>query len=94
MTLSCDETKLLIERVLKWNASDATKKLHTALIFSKQTEQEFYAGIIEHGPGLKLSSEQWFELLSRITTWFLRSQLNLENILSEEQRRKLPPPTG
>lgn len=94
MTLSYDETKKLIEAVLTWDHRRARYILHQFLILEKRTEPEFYAGIIEHGPAMRLTSEQWFEILSRLPNRMLRSQLRLEAILSEEQLRRLPPAQG
>ena len=94
MTLSYAKTKELIERVLIWDLRDVRLRLHDALIAIDSNEAEFYAGIVAHGPGMHLSSQQWFELLSRLPTRILRSQLQIKKILSEDQLRRLPPISG
>lgn len=91
MTLSFEDTKALIFRLLDWKIEEARLLLHQALAVSERTEAEFYAGIVEHGPTI-LTSDQWVELLSRLPIKLLWSQLDLDRILSKEQRRKLPSP--
>ena len=94
MTLSYSETKLLIEIVLQSERIEVRTKLHHILIKMGRSEPEFYTGIIAHGPGMHLSSDQWFELLSRLPTRMLRAELKVDHFLSEEQQRKLPPTVG
>ena len=94
MTLSHEQTKDLIEQFLKWDRNIAREQLHFTLIGMGSDEPEFYAGIITHGPGMRLPSDQWFELLSRLPNRLLRSQLRLDKILSEEHLLKLPPTSG
>ena len=90
MTLDFKETERLVRLFLGWQADDARELLHDELVLMGRSEVEFYAGIVAHGPAF-LTSEQWFELLSRIRNKILRSQLDLQKILSSEQLRKLPP---
>lgn len=94
MTLSHDETRNLIELVLEDPRDQARSRLNDVLKLSKRSEGEFYAGIIEHGSSMKLTTDQWFELLSRLPNRMLRSQLDLQCILSEEHRKRLPPTAG
>ncbi len=94
MTLSYNDTKLLIEIVLQDPKEDARTRLNFALKGLGQKEGEFYSGIVEHGPGMRLTTDQWFELLSRLPIRVLRSQLDLKKYLSQEQIEGLPPVTG
>jgi hypothetical protein len=93
MTLPYAVTKNLIDRVLKWDESVARERLYLALVQMGHTEGEFYAGIVQHGNAI-LFSAQWFNLLRRLPNRMLRSQLDLENILSQEQIKNLPPSVG
>lgn len=94
MALSYNETKDLIDLVLLEPKEEARTRLNTALVLLKSKEGAFYDGIVMHGPGMRLTNEQWFELLSRLPNRILRSQLNLNGLLSEEQLKRLPPVTG
>lgn len=94
MTLSYIETKNLLDLVLKSPPDQVRILLHTALNDAKRTEGEFYDGLVKHGPGMNLSTEEWFDILIKLPNRILRSQLNLENLLSEEHQRRLPPVTG
>lgn len=94
MTLPFNETKRLLIQVLKWDADDVRVRLHETLAQMGSKESEFYNGIVEHAPAMKLSSEQWFQLLSRLPTRMLRSQIEVDRILTEEQLKKLPPAQG
>jgi hypothetical protein len=93
MTLSYDETKDLIDLVLNTTAAYARDRLHENLRVLNHNEPEFYTGIIEHGPGMKLTSEQWFDLLSKLPARTLRNVSTIMNKLSKAQREKLPPAT-
>ena len=93
MTLSHDETKGLIELVLAADPERARDILNARLKIVGRGEPEFYAGIIEHGPTMKYTSDQWFDLLSRVPTRVLRDESKLMNKLSETQRQNLPPAT-
>jgi hypothetical protein len=92
--LSYNETKQLIALVLEDPRDQARIKLSDALKLLGRNEGEFYSGIVEHGSAMGLTTEQWFELLSRLPNRILRSQLNLNGILSEHQIKQLPPVTG
>jgi len=94
MTMSYIDTKRLIQVVIFSSKGEARAELRTQLQILNKTEAEFYSGIVEHGPGLRLNDKEWFELLSRLPNRLLRSQINLELILTEQQRRDLPPPVG
>ena len=89
MTLSYNETKELINLILETPHNEARDKLFESLNRRNKTVPEFYAGIIEHKVGLKLSSNQWFELLSRLPNRVLYSSLDIGNLLSTEQLKKL-----
>jgi hypothetical protein len=93
MAFSFEQTKILINAVLSAIPSEARKILRTELGGMKSQEPEFYASIIKHGPGMQLTPEEWFDLLSKIPTQLLRDERQLMNKLSESQREKLPPAT-
>ena len=92
--LSYIETKQLIELVMTSPEKKARKYLHLQLIKMKSEEGEFYTSIAKHAPSMKLTSEQWFMILCRLPNRILRSQIEVENILSETQISQLPPVTG
>lgn len=91
MTFTFNETVEYVQFVLVQDLNEVRKELHQRLSDTDRTEGEFYAGIVKHGPGF-LTNEQWFELLRRLPVELLWSQLELERILSEEQRGRLPTP--
>ena len=93
MTLSYDQTKDLIELALKAKSDEARDGLFDALRAMKREEPEFYAGVVEHGPSMNFTSEQWFDLFSKVTTRVFRDEDNLMSKLSEDQRLRLPPAT-
>ena len=90
MTLSHDDTKKLIERVLDAFPKDSRMILHHALGEMNRTEPEFYGGVIEHGPGLAFTSDQWFDFFSKIPLRIFGDEPKLMNKLSENQRKQLP----
>ncbi len=90
MTLSFHETKVLIDLVLDSSPAQARALLHNHLKSMKHSEPEFCAGVIEHGPSMRYSANQWFDLLSKIPSRALRDEARLMNKLSEAQRRNLP----
>lgn len=92
--ISYSETKDLIELVLRVPKNDARKTVHDHLKLLKSSEGEFYDSIIKHAPAMKLTSDQWFDLLSKFPNRILRSQLPVHQILSENQISKLPPISG
>ena len=95
ITLRYEQTKFLIFFVLDYPLdSQLREKLYLELKRIKSNEGQFYAGIIEHGPHMKLTSDQWFKLLSRLPNRILRSELPLKRILSLQQLAGLPPPIG
>lgn len=88
-------TKKLIFLVLDHADKDQVRiELHWQLQRVNSNEGQFYAGIIKHGPHMRLTSEQWFTLLSRLPIEILRSQLPLNKILSPRQLEELPPTIG
>lgn len=94
MKLSYNETVDLIELVLNSERSEARAKLNFTLNKLKRSEGQFYESITKHKSGLKLTTDQWFELLCRLPNRILRSELDLENMLLEEQLMRLPPISG
>ena len=92
--LDYDETKELVRLVLNRPAHRARFILFRRLASKGKSEGQFYEGIMKHATGLGLTSEQWFELLSRLPNRMLHSGLDISHILSEEQRSRLPPATG
>lgn len=92
--LSHDETKKLIQVVLIGPGDTARRRLSISLGAVGRSEGEFYDSIVKHGPGMRLTTDEWFQLLSRLPNRLLRSQLDLRRLLSEEQLKVLPPVTG
>lgn len=93
--LGYEQTKILLALVLKQSRDKKIREdLYRYLNRINSNEGQFYAGIVKHGPHMKLTSEQWFELLSCLRTKMLRSELSLGKILSPRQIKKLPPPIG
>jgi hypothetical protein len=90
MRLNYHETKSLIELVLEGSSEDARTRLYQRLKYIQRTEAEFYAGIVEHASGMSLSSQKWYELLSRLPNRILSSQLELKNLRSDVEISKLP----
>ena len=94
-TLGYKQTKDLIFFVLNHVLESRVRvDLYLRLQQINSDETEFYAGVVEHGLYMKLTSEQWFILLSRLPTRLLRSELPLRKILSPRQLKELPPPIG
>jgi hypothetical protein len=87
-------TKELVNLVLRRPPDTARQDLYLALIQANSNEGQFYEGIIYHRRGLQLTTDEWFDLLTRLPNRFLRSGLDLNGLLSEEQLRRLPPVTG
>ncbi len=93
MTLSHDDTQILIDYVLSVPKEDARRLLHQELMRRDLSEPEFYAGVVKHGRGMSYSADQWFDFLAKIPNRFLRDDSGLMDKLSESQRRDLPPTT-
>ncbi|PWU17259.1 MAG: hypothetical protein C5B49_09255 [Bdellovibrio sp.] len=94
MTPSYNDTKAMIDLILKSESADARTALFVALAAIGRNDAEFYAGIVAHASGMGLSGDQWLDLLSKLPNRLLRSQLSLNRILSEEQLKRLPPAIG
>jgi hypothetical protein len=99
MRLSYDETLQLIDLVLSSPPERARFRLHLNLTRRVSTEGAFYESIIHHQAGLRkgphaLTTDQWFDLLSKLPNRLLRSGVELPAVLSEAQLERLPPPTG
>ncbi len=91
MTLSYIETKTLKDFVLARPKEDIRIKLNRELKRRHTKEQEFYAGVMEHGKGMPYTSDQWFDFHSKIPDKLLREDPDLMNKLSPRQRESLPP---
>ncbi len=91
MTLSYNETKEFIDFVLVHPMVNIRKRLNTQLKRRRLKEQEFYAGVMEHGKGMPYTSDQWFDFHSKIPDKLLRDDPDLMNKLSPRQREDLPP---
>lgn len=85
------ETKVLVLSVLAANQIEARTSLAKALSDLKRTEPELLAAIIEHSRELRLNSDQWFDLLSKLPQRILRDDLRIMSKLSENQKNRLPP---
>ena len=93
MTLSYDDTKVLIDLVLGVPKEDARRLLNQELRRRSWSEPEFYAGVVKHGRGMAYTGDQWFEFLSKIPNGILRDDSGLLEKLSERQRAELPAAT-
>ena len=88
-------TKILIFLILNHSEEKRMRvDLHFELKRLERNEGQFYMGIVEHGPYMKLTSEQWFKLPSCFRAKILRSELPLRKILSSRQIKELPSPIG
>lgn len=92
--LSYSETNEVVRIILGESIDEVRSLIHRWLTVRGLDETELYAGLVEHAPGMNLTAEQWFDLLSKFPNRLLRSQLALDKILSESQIAKLPPVTG
>jgi len=92
--LSYDDTKRLIDLVLSRPMESARLDLARELEKIDGNAGQFYEGIVEHGQGMRLTTDQWFDLLSKLPNRILRSDLNLGGLLSQEQIKRLPPVSG
>jgi hypothetical protein len=92
--LPFDQTNYFVHLVLSQPVESARQDLYLDLASIDANEGQFYQGIIKHKAGLQLTTDQWFELLSRLPIRILRSDLDLRGLLSEEQISRLPPVTG
>ena len=89
MTLDYGKTLTLIQLVLKSPRQMARNDLHEELLRLRRTPPEFYAGVLEHGPRMKLTAEQWFDFFSKVPNkLFLGDPLLMEK-LSPSQRERL-----
>lgn len=92
--LDFENTVELVRFTLDQGPIRVRQLLYRRLWKMRSKEGRFYEGIIKHADGLGLSSEEWFELLSRLPIRILRSELRLSRYLSWEQQATLPPVTG
>jgi len=89
MTMSYIETHAMIDLVLKSAEGRAREDLHRNLVKIGRTEPEFYGGVLSHCDSLPYSSNQWFELLSKLPIRILYDDPILMRKLSPAQREKL-----
>lgn len=90
MTLNYEETKSLIDGVLAVGRDDARKVLQVELKRMDRTMQEFYEGVIQHGPHLtSYTSDQWLDFHLKIPHWRLQREKALMDKLSPKQRELL-----
>jgi hypothetical protein len=87
--LSWFETQQYIDFLLSNKIDVARQRLFYYLQENQIKEGQFCESIIEHQLRLKLTGEQWFELLRRMPNPILRSSLPLEKIISETQLKRL-----
>lgn len=89
MTLSYYETKRLIELALGFSKEVARTRLFQELTKIQHDETEFVAGVMAHGQGMQFTSDQWFDLLSKVPNILFLREHWLMNKLSEKQRQEL-----
>jgi hypothetical protein len=89
MTLSQNETQRFIDIVLANAKEHARMILFEELKLARNSEAEFCAGVIEHGPGLIYSSDQWFDFFSKIPNILFRHEKVLMDKLTPTQRAQL-----
>ena len=90
MTLAYSDTKSLVDFVLETPFREARKHLHWKLQRLGRNEPEFYSGIIEHGPYMHFTSDEWFDFHRKIPVAILRDDSRLMNKLSQSQLHNLP----
>jgi hypothetical protein len=90
MALSHEETKQFIDFVLNIDRGDAHEKLYRYLTKHGHTLPQFYDSVIQHGPYMNYTAEQWFDFHSKVPHWRLREEPALMNRLSQHQRELLP----
>jgi hypothetical protein len=90
MALSHDETKQFIDLVLRIDREGAQERLYQHLTKHGHALPQFYDGVIQHGPYMNYSAEQWFDFHSKVSHWRLREEPALMNKLSPRQRELLP----
>jgi hypothetical protein len=92
--LTYNETKILIELVLGKDIKQVRLRLYVELQTMNSKEGEFYESVATHGPFIGLTSDQWLDLLTKFPNQIFWSQISIDKVLSEEQRKRLPPVTG
>lgn len=83
------DTQRLMNLVIRTPVESVQSELHAALTKNGFNAGQFYTGIAEHGPGMKLKPIEWSALLKRLPNRILHSQLDLEKLLTEEQLLEL-----
>lgn len=91
MALSFEETKRIIEKVLKVSDPNETRILvHTELNLMNRPVPEFYDGVILHGPKMTdYTSGQWLDFHLKISHWRLLAEKSLMDKLSPMHRELL-----
>lgn len=89
MPLSHNETKYFIDLVLNTNSNDVRVRLYEELSNNDHSMPEFYDGVIQHGPFMNYTSEQWFDFHLKVPHWRLRDESSLMNKLSPHMREQL-----
>lgn len=89
MTLSHNETQRLINIVLAGSQNSARSILFKELKLTQRTEAEFCAGVIEHGPSMAYTPNQWFDFFTKIPNKLFQHETKLMNKLTPEQQERL-----
>ena len=96
MTLSHNDIKDLIALVLAVPKETARTDLNTELKKKGWSEPQFYQGVLDHGPGMQYTAEEWFVFHARVPHFTLRDwqrdhrAKKLMEKMSEQQRQQLP----
>jgi hypothetical protein len=79
----------MIHLVIALPESTSRSSLHRDLVERKMTEAQFITAVLLHGPSMPLTSEQWFNFMSRIPNKLLRREKLIISKLSKSHREKL-----
>ncbi len=83
------ETKILIDIVLSASPKAVEELLILNVKLLNRTIQQFYDGVIRHGPSMDYTSDQWFDFHSKAPHWRLRDEKTLMDKLTPRQRENL-----
>ena len=89
MKLTQNETKKFIEVAIGHPEVEARNVLYLKLRQANLTEAQFCAGVIEHGPSIQLTNEQWFDFFTKVPNILFEHVPALMNKLTENQRKQL-----
>lgn len=89
MKMTFNETETAIKNILEADKADATLVLNTLLQNIEKNVGQFYDGVIEHGPKMGITDEQWFDFHNKINHWRLRQDKRLMDKLSARHREIL-----